>query len=66
VAGFAGGGGAAGLRDCGRGGTARRRGLRDCGRGGTAGADAGTTGVGREAERAIAERGCVDAYTANI
>jgi hypothetical protein len=42
----------------------------DCRRGGTAGADArtaaGTAGAGREAERTMAERGSVDAYTANI
>jgi hypothetical protein len=39
----------------------------DCG---TVGADAGTAastaGAGREAERAMAERGSVNAYTANI
>jgi hypothetical protein len=53
-------GGAAGLRDCGHGGTARLRGVLGCGRGGTAGADAGTAagsaGAGREAERAMAEQ----------
>jgi hypothetical protein len=40
------------------------------GRGGTVGLrarwDCGTEGAGREAERAMAERGSVDAYTANI
>jgi hypothetical protein len=30
------------------------------------GAAAGTAGAGREAERAMAERGSVDSYTANI
>jgi hypothetical protein len=59
-----------GLQGRGRGGTAGLRAWRYCSATGTAGADAGTVagtaGAGREAEHAMAERGSVDAYSANI
>jgi hypothetical protein len=61
-------GGAAGLRDCGRGGTARLRGVLGCGRGGECGRGdcGGECGRGEGGGARDGRTTSVHAYTANI